>query len=65
MKAAERNWRARMKEDAPLRARPPPAIIDGLCVRMKNYGRRMVILDEKGGWLEAIEEIDVRENNQV
>lgn len=54
-----------MKEDAPLRARPPPAIIDELCVRMKNYGWRMVILDEKGGWLEAIEEIDVREKNQI
>lgn len=37
-----------MKEDAPLRARPPPAIIDELCVRMGNYGRRMVMLDEKG-----------------
>lgn len=29
-----------MKEDAPLRARPPPAIMDEICKRVKNCGRK-------------------------
>lgn len=29
-----------MKEDAPLRARPPPTMMDERCVRVKNYGRK-------------------------
>lgn len=38
-----------MNEDAPLRARPPPAIMDEKCVRVKRYGRKSGGTGREGG----------------